>query len=173
MVIQTTQVYLKDEVQEGQFNSSYTFPVSFSIPLAEIPLAKASHMPEAKAKERVLLLQSKSHGRGKERLTSWILIQRHSCYCWLSNLDRFLKKRRGIWNSTLLLAFILLPWVNLQHFFAWTLLSEAVWTMPSFLVRTGFLKSWSQKSFDCQCSKLIKLATTTTTQRDLLVNRLY
>lgn len=39
------------EVQEGKFNGSYKFPISFCITSAKFPLAKASHMPEAKVKE--------------------------------------------------------------------------------------------------------------------------
>lgn len=50
-MIHTTQVWLMDMVQEGKFSCFYTFPTSFSITSAKIPLAKTSHMPEAKEKE--------------------------------------------------------------------------------------------------------------------------
>lgn len=39
------------EVQGGKVNVPYTFPTSFCITAAKIPLEKASHIPVAKVKE--------------------------------------------------------------------------------------------------------------------------
>lgn len=156
-------------MRKSKFSSSYTFPISFCVPPAEIPLAKASQMPEAKVKEWVLWLQSKSHSGGKKRLTSWILIQRPSCYCWLSNLDRFLKKQRGIWNITVLPVFTLLPWVRVQLCFC---LDFAVWRgLVNALFPRLHWASEVSESFGCKWSKWITPATTTT-RRDLLVKGL-